>query len=241
MTYMRVRNIFIVKAAVAGIGALALASVLAACGSSAAKTPPAATPTAASAGQRRIGNRTPSPALQTSIAEGTPAPFGALRGDLQTSIAEGTPAPFATQRAAVQTSIAEGTPAPAGRFGNAPPSVQTAIAEGTRPAGGFGIRGRLLTIIAGVLNEPESQLQTELQVSGATIASVGNAHGFARDALRQALLDAYRQDTAQQVQSGAITQAQADQMNSQFTANIDSLLDSSGTNGGPPPPAGAGR
>ena len=218
---MRVRKMFIVNAAVAGIGAVTLASVLAACGSSSAKTAPPATPTAASARQRRIGNRTPSAALQTSIAEGTPAPFAA-------------------QRAAIQTSIAEGTPAPAGRFRNAPPDVQTAIAEGTRPAGGFGIRGRLLTIIAGVLNEPESQLQTELQVSGATIASVGNAHGFARAALRQAIVDAFNSNTAQQVQSGAITQAQADQMNSQFAATIDSLLDSNGANGGPPPPAGAG-
>lgn len=238
---MRVRKMFIAKTMAAGLAALALACVAVACGSSAAKTPVPATPTAASARQRRIGNRTPSPALQTSIAEGTPAPFGALRGDLQTSIAEGTPAPFATQRAAIQTSIAEGTPAPAGRFRNLPPDVQTAIAEGTRPAGGFGIGGRLLSIIAGVLNEPESQLQTELQVSGATIASVGNAHGFARDALRQALIDAFDRDTAQQVQSGAITQAAADQMNSQFAANIDSLLDTNGVNGGPPPPAGAGR
>ena len=76
---------------------LACGFVLAACGSgSSANTAPTGTttPAAAASGQRRFGNRTPNPEVQTSIAEGTPAQFAAGRPDIQTSIAEGTPAPF---------------------------------------------------------------------------------------------------------------------------------------------------
>lgn len=235
-----------------GLGVVAMGAMLAACGSGAAANPtPTVSATPAASGQRRFGNGTPSAALETSIAEGTPAPFAAGRSDIQTSIAEGTPAPFGGRGSDIQTSIAEGTPAPFGRgaaiqtsiaegtpapFGGPPSDVQTAIAEGTRPAGGFGGGIRILGILATVLNVPNSQLQTELQASGATIATVGAAHGYQRAALGQALIDAYKQRTAMQVQNGTITQDQADQANSQFTSNIDSLLDSKGTN--PPAPAG---
>ena len=200
----------LIAAATIGAGA-----VLAACGGSSSKAASnTATPvTARTASARRFLARTPNPAIETSIAEGTPAPFG--RG-------------FSP---AIQTSIAEGTPAP---FRNAPPAVQTSIAEGTPRAGG-GFRVRAVTLLATVLNVPASQLQTELQAPGATIASVAAAHGFVRDAVRQALIDAAKQRFSQQVQSGAITQDQATQAETQFESGIDAMLDSNGT----PPGASA--
>ncbi len=145
---------------------------------------------------------------------------------------------------AALTSIAEGTPR-AG-FGNRTPTgrIATAIAEGT-PAnaagGGFGGPGRFggsraLTTVATLLGVDEAQLQSELQASGATIASVADAHGFDRDALKQALMDATRQRLADAVTSGAITQDMADQQSSQFETGIDALIDGSG---GPPPPPNA--
>jgi hypothetical protein len=149
------------------------------------------------------GNRTPPPAVQTSIAEGTPrAGFG-----------NGTPS------GRLQTAIAEGTPANAAGGGSGGP-------------GGFG-GGRALTTVATVLGIDQAQLRSELQASGATIASVAAAHGFDRDALKQALIDATRQRLADSVASGAITQDMADQQSSQFETGIDALIDGSG---GPPPP-----
>ena len=185
---------------VLGVVVLTGGVLFAACGGAAAKSAATPTPVATTASGRlggRFGNRTPSAALQTSIAEGTPPPF------------RGTP------NAARETAIAEGTPAP-----------------------GFGIRGRLVSELATILNLPAAQLQTELQAPGATIASVGAAHGMARDALRQALIDATRQRVDQLVQTGTITQTQADQNVSQFESNVDAVLDGNGSAGGPPPSPG---
>ncbi len=204
------------------VGAMVIvAGALAACGGASAKSAATPSPTSASGRAAGFGNRRLPAALQTSIAEGTRVPFrGTPNAALQTSIAEGTPPPF------------RGTPNPA---------RETAIAEGT-PVPGFGIGrgGRLLGELTTILNETQDQLQTELQVPGATIASVANAHGMPRDAVRQALIDATKQRFDQMVQSGSLTQAQADQSVSQFESSVDGLLDSNGGGnfGGPPPPAG---
>ncbi len=200
------------------------AAILAACGSSSkASTNPTATPGAAGTAQsgrtpgRGFGNRTPPPAIQTSIAQGTPFTGGGLADP--------------TRRAAIQTSIAEGTP-----FAGRTPSAdeQTAVAEGTPfPRGGFGGpgRGRTLTTIAGILNIPEDQLRTELAAPGATIAKVAAAHGVIRTQLGQQFIAATKQALDAQVQSGALTQDQADQALAQIQSNIDSIFDS---NGAPP-------
>lgn len=204
----------------------AVAAVAAACGgSSKASTNPAATPGAATTpqagrtpGGRGFGNRTPPPEIQTSIAEGTP--FAGGFGD-------------PTRRAAIQTSVAEGTPFAGARTPNA--SDLTAIAEGTPfpRAGGFGGagRGRTLTTLATILNVPEDQLRTELAAPGATIAKVAAAHGVIRTQLRQLFVDATKQALDQQVQSGTLTQDEADQALAQLQSNLDSIFDG---NGAPP-------
>jgi hypothetical protein len=141
----------------------------------------------------------------------------------------GTPPP------AVLTSIAEGTPRAPFGGGTPPPAIQTAIAEGTPAAsfqGGFG-RGRVLPAVATLLGIDEAQLQTELDATrGATIASVAAVHGFGRESVRQALIDAQVQRLNDAVAAGRQTQADADAARSQFEANVDNLLDSNG--GGPP-------
>jgi hypothetical protein len=193
--------------ALAAIAAIAIVAV--ACGGS--KSTASGAPTSGATQpnttpRRGFGNRTPPPAIQTSIAEGTPF-----------------------------TSFRNGTP---------PAGIETAIAEGTRPSGfgggrGFGAIGALATL----LNVDQQQLRTELQAQGATIASVAAAHGVDRATLRQSLIDAEHQRLADAVSSGRITQADADTQQSQFEANVDQLMDSSGFGqfGGPgaPPPAPA--
>ncbi len=184
----------------------AIAVVAAACGGSksTASSAPATSSSPAANGTpgRGFGNRTPPPAIQTSIAEGTPR--GGFRG---------------------------GTP---------PAGVETAIAEGTRPAGFGG--GRVLGTLAALLNVDQQQLRTELQADGATIASVAQAHGIDRAALRQALIDAERQRLSDAVSSGRLAQSDADTQQSQFEANLDQLMDSNGggqfgSPGAPPPGA----
>jgi hypothetical protein len=211
-----------------------VAAAGAACGSSSkASTNATATPGAASTAQagrtpggRGFGNRTPPPEIQTSIAQGTPFAGG------------GDP----TRRAAIQTSIAEGTPATGFGFRTPSADEQTAIAQGTpfaRPGGFDGAgRGRTLTTLAGILNVPEEQLRTELAAPGATIAKVSAAHGVIRTQLRQLFIAATKQALDEQVQSGTLTQDEADQALAQLQSSIDSIFDG---NGAPPAPGGAGQ
>jgi hypothetical protein len=181
--------------------------------------------------------------MQTSIAEGTPQNFTnrTPSAGMQTSIAEGTPRSFGnrTPSAGMQTSIAEGTPAP---FGNRTPSagMMTAIAEGT-PASAFrgSGRGNILAAVAGVLAIDQTELQTELKAPGATLATVAAAHQQDRATFSAALLAALQQRVNDAVTNGTITQDTADQMISQYQANIDSLLDGTGGGGGGAPPANA--
>ena len=213
------------RVSVAAAGLIAAAVVAAACGGSKSQAKAApTTPAASGTAQGGRGFRgTPPPAVLTSIAQGTPRPF---RG--------GTPPP------AVLTSIAEGTPRAFGG-GTPPPAIQTSIAEGTPASsvrGGFG-RGRVLPAVAALLGIDEAQLQTELDATpGATIASVAAVHGFDRESVRQALIDAQVQRLSDAVASGRSTQADADAARSQFEASVDNLLDSNGSGpSGQPAPA----
>jgi hypothetical protein len=201
------------------VALLAVAAIAAACGGSSAKSAaqPSTTAGASTAANDarmpggRFGNRTPPPALQTSIAQGTPAPFG-----------NRTPQP------ALQTSIAEGTPPP---FGNRTPSsaMETAIAQGTPASALRGFRGgaRVLTDVAAILGIDETQLRSELQAPNASIQTVAAAHGVDRATIRQKLIDAVRQRLDASVATGMSAQA-ADDQASQFAANIDSTLDEVG-------------
>jgi hypothetical protein len=134
-------------------------------------------------------------------------------------------------RGGIATAIAQGTPA-ASLFPNSDDA--TAYAEGTPVGGarGGGGRGQVLPAVAAFLSITEDQLSTELQASGATIASVAAAHGQTRDALKQAIIAATQQRESDAVTSGRITQDQADQALSQLESNLDSLVDSDGSGGG---------
>ena len=180
------------RVAVAGVAAVAMiAAVACGSGSNSPATSASSTATPRVGRGRGFGNRTPDPAIETSIAEGTPPPFG-----------NRTPPP------AIQTAVAEGTPLSALR-------------------GGFG--GRELATVAFIIGITPQQLRSELQAPGASIQSVAAAHGKDRATVRQALIDANRQRLAAEVSSGTITQAMADQQQSQFEANVDSLIDRVGT------------
>ena len=118
------------------------------------------------------------------------------------------------------------------------PDQQTAIAEGTPvgrgfggPGGGF---GQTLTTVATVLGISEDQLRTELQAPGATLESVAAAHGQARAAFRQALIDAIKKRFADAVAAGTMTQDQATQAETAFESGLDRLLDNPGAFSGPP-------
>ncbi len=215
--------------AVAAVGLIAVAALGAACGSgtsAASKSPTAAATAGApntSGSARGFRNRTPDPAIQTSIAEGTPFAFGGTPNpDFETAIAEGTRPAFGARTPSPdqQTAIAEGTPIGRGGFGG-------------RGVGGAGF-GQTLTLAATVLGITEDQLRTELQAQGATLEAVAAAHGQARAAFRQALIDANKKRLADAVTAGTITQDDSTQQETAFESGLDRLLDNPGAFSGPP-------
>jgi hypothetical protein len=201
-----------------GAAVIVTASAAACGGSSSAKTASSSTPSGGSTGAAtRADNGTPG---ARGFGNRTPRP------EIQTAIAEGTPASaFRGQGGSgFQTAIAEGTPASA--------------LGGPGGPGGFGGGRRTVAQLATLLAVDQTQLQTELQASGATIASVAAAHGMDRATIRQALIDAQQQRATDAVNSGTITQAMADDQLSQFEARVDQVLDGNGSGPpGAPPPA----
>jgi len=170
-------------------------------------------------------------ACGSSGSKALTVPTTSAQGTVPSNSASGTPGRGnRTLPAGVQTSIAQGTPLPF-RGGTQPAPIQTAIAQGT-PAGslrGNGGRGRVLPGVATLLSIDETQLQTELQTPGATIASVAASHGFDRQSVKQALIDTQRQRLSDSVANGRMSQSDADAAQSQFEANLDQLLDSNGS------------
>ena len=218
------------RPALVAVAALAVVAVVAAaCGSSgsASTAKPTQTSAASASGTPRRGFRgTPPAAIQTAIAEGTPASafFGNRTPDpaIQTAIAEGTTFPFGdrTPNPEIQTAIAEGTPASA-LFGG---------------RGGFGGGRQALTAAATILGIDETQLRNELQAPGASLASVAAAHGQDRATFRQALIDAVKERFAAAVASGSMSQDQATQAETNFESTLDRLLDNPGATDAPPAP-----
>lgn len=87
--------------------------------------------------------------------------------------------------------------------------------------GGANHVGRLQ--IATFLGISEDALRTELQ--GKSLAQVAQAHGKTRDQLKQFMTTTVQQDLAQAVQSGRITQQQADTALAAFNSNVDRMID----------------
>jgi hypothetical protein len=80
--------------------------------------------------------------------------------------------------------------------------------------------------LAGFLGISETQLSTELEADGATLATVASAHGKDRAALIQFLTNQEKAELAARVAAGDLTQAQADDKLADFTADVDSIVDS---------------
>jgi len=89
---------------------------------------------------------------------------------------------------------------------------------------GFGLSatGDQLAQFLGITTD---QLATELRADGATLATVAQAHGKSRDDLKSFITGAAKSKTDDAVQSGDLTQKQADAVNAQMSQHIDQLID----------------
>ena len=135
----------------------------------------------------------------------------------------------------------EPTPSPSGTPEGTPTAQSTPGAQGTPDAGATpesavpgantekarGGCGRIVdrAALASFLGITEEQLQTELQVEGATLATVAEAHGQSRDALKGFLTDQAQTRLDEKVATGDLTQEQADARLAEFTANLDAVID----------------
>lgn len=104
------------------------------------------------------------------------------------------------------------------------------------PGGGFSMEG-----VATVFGMTEMELLTEIQ-SGKSIAALAIEKGIDLEDVKQAILTASKTRIDEQVSSGQLTQAQADEMYTRLTENIDEMLNRVGMGPGPggkgtPPPA----
>lgn len=79
--------------------------------------------------------------------------------------------------------------------------------------------------LAGFLGITSDELRTELQ-SGATLAEIAEGRGQSREELKAFLTSEQEADLAEKVTAGTLTQAEADEKLAGFTANLDSIVDS---------------
>lgn len=103
--------------------------------------------------------------------------------------------------------------------------------------------------LAEFLGITADQLRSEIDGSGATLASVAQAHGKSRDDLKAFLTSESKTHLDQEVAQGELTQVQADARLADMTSNLDKLIDGTGRHGpddghgghdgfgGPPPVA----
>ncbi|MGY1639195.1 hypothetical protein ACI78V_21315 [Geodermatophilus sp. SYSU D00742] len=119
---------------------------------------------------------------------------------------------------------------------------------GTLGRAGLGDRGghgggRLdLPVAATTLGMTEEELRTALAADGATLASVAEDRGVARDTVVAALTDAARQRTAAAVEDGRLTQEQADERLADLPERISERVEGTGPGdrGGERPDGAAG-
>lgn len=79
--------------------------------------------------------------------------------------------------------------------------------------------------LAGFLGISQSQLMTELQAPNATLATVAQAHGKSRDALKTFITSTAKSTLDTAVKNGKITQQQEDSLLSQLNSHLDQLID----------------
>ena len=82
--------------------------------------------------------------------------------------------------------------------------------------------------LADFLGIPKDQLATELKASNATLATVAAAHGKTADDLKTFITNTAKSKFADAVKNGDLTQKAADDMLGMLTANLDSMINSSG-------------
>ena len=93
---------------------------------------------------------------------------------------------------------------------------------------GCGVKGVSADELAGFLGISVDELRAELAADGATLATVAAAHGQDRAALIAFLTEQTQSALDERVAAGDLTQAEADEKLADFTANVDSIVDSSG-------------
>ncbi len=98
-----------------------------------------------------------------------------------------------------------------------------------------GLKQAMLDAAAKALNVTTAELGTQLR-AGQTLAQLAQAHGTTEQAVLNAALAAAKAQLAQQVTSGALTQAQADAIYAQLQARGANLLTGHGAR-----PGGRGR
>lgn len=101
-----------------------------------------------------------------------------------------------------------------------------------------GMRGDDPAALATFLGVTADQLRTEMMAGTSSLAQIAQTHGKSRDQLKVFLTTQTQARFAKGVTDGRLTQAQADEMLKQFTANLDAHIDQvGGPRGGP----GGGR
>ena len=97
--------------------------------------------------------------------------------------------------------------------------------------------------LAQFLGITTDQLDTELQATDATLASVAQAHGKTTDELKAYLTSQAKSHLDEEVAEGDITQSEADARLADTTANLDQRINSpvpAGHGPGSPRPDGGG-
>jgi len=80
--------------------------------------------------------------------------------------------------------------------------------------------------LAGFLGISQDQLQTQLQASDATLATVAQANGKSRDELKTFIRDTVKANLDAAVANGDLTQKREDAALAQLDANLDKIVDS---------------
>ena len=97
--------------------------------------------------------------------------------------------------------------------------------HGFAPGRGMGVEQQALADFLGI---PVPQLETELQASNATLATVAAAHGKSADDLKAFISTSLKTKLDAAVKNGDLTQKQADDMTSKFNAHLDDLINGTG-------------
>lgn len=103
--------------------------------------------------------------------------------------------------------------------------------------GAFGVRGVKLAVDVAQITADLSKISVdvvkqELQ-QGKSFAQIAAEHGSSRDALKSAVIAAHTKALQDRVNSGEITQAQADQIAQNLSERVDQLIDHTGGVHGP--------